>query len=181
MKSKKHDREISLTPIVYPFPMLKSHQLPSCGIYKLANAVILSEHTGLPTLTVGPKIGFPGASVQGCSLSSGSSLTDYETVPAPPSHSLLSYFMAPYNIYQHVEYCIFTCLFFSKCVYFLLPLTFVSSIKGGFCLFTTEGSKICHPKICLLHFEIILSWLFQQTQKKLWKLSSYHFVRGVYI
>ena len=91
------------------------------------------------------------------SLSSGSSLTDYETVPAPPSHSLLSYFMTPYNIYQHVEYCIFTCLFFFKCVYFLLPLTFVSSIKGGFCLFTTERSKICHPRICLLHFEIILS------------------------
>ena len=115
------------------------------------------------------------------SLSSGSSLTDCETVPAPPSHSLLSYFMTPYNIYQLVEYCVFTCLFFFKCVYYLLPLTFVSSINGAFCLFTTEGSKICHPKICLLHCKIILSWLFEQTQKKLWKLRSYHFVRGIYI
>ena len=114
-------------------------------------------------------------------LSSGSSLTDCETVPAPPFHSLLSYFMTPYNIYQRVEYCVFTCLFFFKCVYYLLPLTFVSSIKGEFCLFTTEGSKICHPKICLLHCKIILSWLLEQTQKKLWKLSSYHFVRGIYI
>lgn len=44
----------------------------------------------------------------------------------------------------------------------------------------SEGSRICHPKICFLGIFIIFEKL--QIQKMLWKLSiSYSFVRKIYI